>query len=173
MTTLRAQVTIDAPASAVWEVVAHRFDRIGDWATVIPASEPAPGGPRVAGAPVAGRLCSTGIGAVPEVTEWIVAYDEAGRTLTYEAEGLPGFLDTARNRWRVTALDDGRSLVDLEATLRVRGVRGWVLYPVIRLAILLTTPRFLADLKHVLETGRPSPRKQRQLLAVTPTARGS
>src|SRR5213592_2443956 len=91
MTTVRAQSTIDAPATAVWDIVAHRFDHVGDWATVIPASHAAPGEPRVIGAPVAGRVCTTGIGSIPYVTERIVAYDEAGRTLTYEAEGLPRF----------------------------------------------------------------------------------
>ncbi|GAB3049970.1 hypothetical protein GCM10027053_06120 [Intrasporangium mesophilum] len=171
MTTLRAQVTIDAPAAAVWDVVAHRFDHVADWATVIPASHPAPGDSRVLGAPVAGRVCTTGLGAVAEVTERIVSYDEAGRTLTYEAEGLPPFLRTARNRWRVTALGDQRSRVDLEAALQVHGVLGWVLYPVIRLQIAHITPGFLADLKHFVETGRPSRRKQRQLDARITTAR--
>jgi len=171
MRTLRAQAAFDAPATTVWDVVAHRFDRVGDWATVIPASHPAPGEPLVVGAPVAGRVCTTGIGLVPEVTERIVAYDEVRRTLTYEAEGLPRFIGAARNRWRVTALDDRRSRVDLDATLQVHGILGWVLYPLIRLQILRTTPRFLADLKHVVETGQPSQRKQRQLLARTPSAR--
>jgi len=38
MTTLTSQIVIDTPAGAVWRVIAHQFDRIGDWATAISAS---------------------------------------------------------------------------------------------------------------------------------------
>lgn len=161
MTTLRAEVSIDAPVAAVWEVVAHRFDRVGEWATVIRSSSPAPGVSLVADAPVAGRVCRTGIGLVPEVTERIVAYDEVNHTFTYEAENLPSFLGAARNQWRVTALDDDRTAVSLEATLHVRGLLGRVMYLVLRLQIARTSPQFLQDLKHYIEHGRPSPCKQR------------
>src|SRR5262245_2070457 len=171
MTTLRAHANIDAPAIAVWDLLAHEFDRIGDWATVVPKSHLLPGEPRVAGAPVAGRVCATAFGTIPEVTERITAYDEAGRTLAYEAVGLPPFVGTASNRWSVTALDGRRCRVDLEATLQVRGVLGWVLYPAIRMQIFRAGPRFLADLKHFAETGHPSTRKLRQLLQRAPAPR--
>jgi hypothetical protein len=163
MARLHAQVTIDAPAEAVLEVVGHRFDRIGEWATVIASSGPAPGEARVTGAPVAGRVCHTGIGLVPQVTERLVDYDEETRGLTHEAEGLPRFLGAASNRWHVTALDEHRTIVGLDATLEVHGVLGRILYPLVRLWIARTTPRFLDDLRHYVETGRPSPRKRRQL----------
>jgi hypothetical protein len=35
---------------------------------------------------VPGRVCRTGVALVPEVTETIVAFDDTGRTLTYEAD---------------------------------------------------------------------------------------
>jgi hypothetical protein len=38
MTALTSDIVIDAPADVVWQVIAHQFDRIGDWATAIPAS---------------------------------------------------------------------------------------------------------------------------------------
>jgi len=168
MTTLRAEVIIDAPAAAVWEVVAHRFDRVGEWATAIASSVPTPGPSLIAQAPVAGRACRTGIAMVPEVTERIIAYDEANHTLTYKGEGLPTFLGSARNQWRVTALDERRTRVGLEATMDVRGVLGRLMYLVLRLQLTRTSPQFLHDLKYYVEHGQPSPRKQRQLRAPHP-----
>lgn len=104
---LRNEIVIKADAETVWEVVAHRFDRMGEWATAIEASAPLAGEPTAEGAPVAGRVCQTGMRLVPEVTETIVVYDEVRRTLAYEAiAGLPGFVRQARNRWQVTPLDD-------------------------------------------------------------------
>lgn len=164
MAKLTNHVIIEAPPEAVWEVVAHQFDRIGEWATAIPLS--AAGTPQrsAVDAPVAGRVCRTGVRMVPEAAETIVAYDEAGRTLTYEATaGLPGFVTVARNRWEVMGLGTRRARVAFEAQIEVRGLLGrltwWLL-----VAQLGRTGRYvLDDLKHYVEHGEPSPRKQRQL----------
>jgi hypothetical protein len=163
---LTNHIIIEAPADAVWEVVAARFDRIGEWATAIPSSTavPAVHQPAAAGAPVPGRVCRTGIAMVPEATETIVEYDGAGRTLTYQVTGgLPAFVALARNRWQVTALDHRRCRAEFQARLEVRGMLGrlarwWLLARVGR-----DGGHLLADLKHYVEHGTPSPRKQRQL----------
>jgi hypothetical protein len=42
MATLSRHLIVDAPADAVWEVVGHRFDRVDQWATAIPASSAIP-----------------------------------------------------------------------------------------------------------------------------------
>lgn len=159
MSALSNEIVIEAPADTVWRVIAHEFDRIGDWATAIPASEALVAGCAVQ-APVAGRVCHTGLRMAPNVTETIVAYDEAARTLTYEAtDGIPAFVTLARNQWQVIALDDGRSRVCFHAQLQVRGMWGklfrwWLLARVGR-----DGKHLLDDLKHFLEHGTPSPRK--------------
>jgi ribosome-associated toxin RatA of RatAB toxin-antitoxin module len=164
MVSLANSIIIDAPADRVWEVVAGRFDRIGEWATAIPASGACPVAAPGTNAPVAARVCYTGVALVPEVTETIMAYDGAARTLTYEATaGMPAFVTTARNRWQVTDLGGGRTRVAYAAEMHVRGVLGrlarwWLLAQVGR-----TGRHMLADLKHYAEHGTASPRKQRQL----------
>jgi Polyketide cyclase / dehydrase and lipid transport len=116
MGTLTNSIIIDAPAERVWQVVAHRFDGIGEWATAIVASTAAGTVSPAGGAPVGGRVCHTGIRAVPQVTETVVEYDEAARTLTYEATaGMPAFVTMARNTWRVTPLGGGRAAVSFAA----------------------------------------------------------
>lgn len=109
-------------------------------------------------APVAARVCRTGLPAVPEVTETIVAFDDDARTLTYEAtSGLPGFVARARNRWRVTPVTANRAEVSFHAELVARGpvgalARWWLLALVAR-----DGRHLLADLKHYLEQGEASP----------------
>ncbi len=93
--------------------------------------------------------------------------DEAGRTLTYEGRGMPKFIRIARNRWQVHPLGDQRSRVTVEAMLEPRGVIGRLTYVFLRLQLARTGPQFLHDLKHYVEHGEPSARKQRRLRAAT------
>jgi len=161
MPELFTEFVVTAPADAVWDVVGRRFDRIGAWATAVPASAALPAQP--GGPPVAGRVCTTGVRLVPRVTETLVAYDEANRTLTYEGSGLPRFVTRARNTWTVTPVGDGWCRVTMRARFDTRGLLGRLGRSVI-LAQTWRTSRYLADdLRRYVETGRPSPRKQRQL----------
>jgi carbon monoxide dehydrogenase subunit G len=179
MSKLSSDFIVEAPADAVWEVVGRRFHQIGGWATAIPASTPipAPAGPLASmsaalderdapatlAAPVAGRVCHVGARLLPQVEERLVAYDEANRALTYEANGLPAFVTTARNTWTVVPLDQRRTRVRIEAQFDTRGVLGqlgrWAIF-----AQVGRTTRYLADdLRHYVEHGTPSPRKLQQL----------
>lgn len=164
MVALTQTTVVHAPAGAVWQVVAGLFDRIGEWATTIPASAACPIVEPVPDAPVPARVCRTGMAMVPEVTETIVAFDATGRTLTYEATaGMPSFVVLARNQWRVTAEGEQSSRVTFKAELHVRGLIGWVARWLL-LARVARTGRFLLDdLRHYVEHGVASPRKQRQL----------
>jgi Polyketide cyclase / dehydrase and lipid transport len=168
MPLLTSHIIIDAAAESVWEVVAHRFDRIGDWATAIPSST-ATAEPSAVGAPVAGRVCHTGLRQAPEVTETVMAYDNTDRTLTYQATaGLPAFIALARNQWQVTALDDGRTQVTFAAHVEVRGLLGRLAWWVLLLQVRYTGRHLLADLKHYVERGTPSARKQRKARTAGP-----
>jgi hypothetical protein len=177
MPELSTELIVAAPADAVWDVIGRRFDRIGEWATAIPASTAlAPPARSTAGAvdrppvapvgvdsPVAGRICTSGVRLIPQVAETLVAYDEANRTLTYEASGLPTFVTTARSTWTVTPIDQRHCRVTIQAQFDTSGLLGrlgrWAI-----LAQVRHTSRYLADdLRHYAETGGPSPRKQRQL----------
>lgn len=160
---LYTETVIEAPADRVWEIVGRQFDRIGDWATAIPASRPASISTCDATVPVAGRVCETGIRPLPEVTETIVEYDDRGRTLTYEGAGLPAFVALARNRWEVIPIDGARTRLVVEATLETRGLLARALGVPMRLHFEREGRRMAADLKHYAEHGRPSPRKQRRL----------
>ena len=163
MSLFSRQITIHAPADQVWEVVGRQFDRVGEWATVIPASAPDPAAAGRVDAPVPGRVCQTGIRLVPRVSERIIAYDEAGRSLTYQAVGLPEFVTVARNTWRVTPLDARRAQVAFAGQFQTRGLLGGLARGVLLLQLWRSGRHLLDDLKHFVEHGTPSPRKRRQL----------
>jgi hypothetical protein len=173
MPELSTDLIITAPAEQIWEVIGRRFDRIGDWATAIQHSTALPNAAattagsvlpvaRAVHAPVPGRVCRTGIRLVPQVTEILIAYDDVNRTLTYQASGLPAFVILARNTWTVTAIDAHHSRVSLRARFDTAGPLGLLG----RWAILAQTRRtgrhLTEDLRHYVQTGQPSPRKQRQ-----------
>jgi Polyketide cyclase / dehydrase and lipid transport len=162
MSMFSRQITIDAPADAVWEVVGRQFDRVGEWATVIPASAPDPAASGRVDAPVPGRICQTGIRLVPRVSEQIIAYDEADRSLTYQAVGLPEFVTVARNSWRVTPLDARRAQVAFAGQFQTRGLLGRLARWVLLLQLWRAGRHLLDDLKHFVEHGTPSPRKRRR-----------
>jgi hypothetical protein len=172
MSTLSRHIIIAAPADAVWDLVGRRFGRIGDWATAIPTSTAightfdqtaSSAVSEIAGAPVAGRVCQTGIRLMPQVTETIVAYDDATRTLTYQASGLPGFVAAARNTWTVTRLDERRTRVSLQAQFDTRGLFGALARWAILIQVARTSRHLAEDLAYYLKHGTPSPPKQRQL----------
>jgi len=174
MPEISAQLRIDAPADRVWEVIGPGFARIGEWASVIPASAPVPApaaGPGVtaglpaaaAQAPVPGRVCTTGSRLLPQVTELLVAYDPAGRTLSYQASGMPAFVTLARNTWTVIPDGERACLVSLDAQFEARGVPGLLARWVIALQSRRNARLLQADLRHYLSHGTPSPRKQRHL----------
>jgi polyketide cyclase/dehydrase/lipid transport protein len=155
------ETTIDAPADAVWQIVGPRFADIGQWASAIRSSRAAHAEPSDRTAPVDGRVCETGLRIAPRVTETIVAYDDAARTLTYEGDGLPAFVTLARNRWRVTAIAPGRCVLSLDATVELRGAAR-ILAPALRVQFRREGRRLARDLKHYAERGEPSARKRRR-----------
>lgn len=144
---------IDAPAARVWEYVGPGFATIGEWASGVPRSEPID----------EGRVCTVaGAPGIDRVTERLTAYDDTARTLAYEAEGMPGFVDGARNSWRIEATGPATSRAAFDAQLDMSGI--WrIIAPLLGLRIGMIGRRSLRELKHVVEQGRPARRKQRQL----------
>lgn len=108
-------------------------------------------------------VCRTSVRLVPQIAERRGAYDDAGRTLSYQAERQPRFLKAARNHWRVEMVDERRTRINVHAMVQPRGAIGWLGYLLLRVQLARVAEQSLDDLQHYLEHGRPSPRKQRQL----------
>ena len=102
MTTTVSQVSVDAPAEAVWDLLAG-FADISSWASSVSQSSlltPGPPGPGTV------RRVQVGRAALREtVTVW-----EPGRRLAYDIAGLPAIVTAARNTWSLEPDRDGTSV---------------------------------------------------------------
>lgn len=156
---IEQHVDIAAPADDVWEVVGRGFADIGSWASAIPRSWATPDG--------GGRVCEVAGRWATDVTEQLTHCDDEARTLAYTAVGrLPGPVASARNTWEVHALEPRRTRVRVSADVDLD--RPWRLTaPALGLFLRLVGRRTLRELRHRVQTGSPTGRKQRQLAATT------
>ena len=157
---IETELVVAASAVAVWEVVAHRFDEIGLWATAIPASRPNETAVVPDGAEVGGRVCLTAVPGIPDVHETFTYYDEAGMRFGYEASaGLPFFLETAENNWQVQSLGPNESLVKTWAVVETKRFSGLLFAPIFKWQINRAAGKTMEELKYYIEEGVPHPRK--------------
>jgi len=154
---MRAEVVINARAEDAWLVVGDRFGQISEWASAITESS-------IDGRPGAGRVRTCvvrGFGPFGPgvIKERLTRFDLDARSLSYEAaEGMPGVIVHAVNRWSVTPGPGGGCTVKIHATLTLRPAAR-LLGPVLRRRMRADTRRSLAELRHRVETGRPPPSK--------------
>jgi hypothetical protein len=157
---IRSHTTINAPAAAVWRVIAHQFDAIGEWASSIPTSYAAPEVSPPPGAEVGARVCATGVRGFQDVHEQYTFYDEGSMRFTYEATaGLPSIVRHAENSWQVFSLDQSRCQVEAQAVVDLRTVPGLILAPLLRMQMHRLGRQTFEELKYYVEHLQPHPRK--------------
>ncbi len=152
-------VQIDADADRVWEIVAHEFDRVGEWSSAVASSGPNPDAPTPDGATVGGRVCATDFG---DLKETFTMYDEAGKRFTFVVTGMPSFITHAQNTVAVRPLGAGRAEASLNIRMETNAV-GKVMGPMFAIKLKNTLDAFLGELKAYVESGELSKRKQKQL----------
>jgi Polyketide cyclase / dehydrase and lipid transport len=115
---------IDAPASAVWEVLGERFADVAEITDAIEKS--ALDGELGEGAV---RTCDLrALGPIPagQVTERLTRFDRDDKALTYLVlSGLPGFMRRVENAWTIEPLDGGRCRITSAATFDL----AWYMVP--------------------------------------------
>ena len=151
---IERQVTIDAPADEVWKVLAHRFGDVSKWASSVSRStyEPSTSGDTVGSE----RFCATSFG---DLKETIVRYDEAGKSLSYRAEGLPSVVTEGVNTWAVHPSGNNHSVVSMRAEMTLKPGIGLVVGPVMKLQLGKALGQVVDELKYYVETGQLHPRK--------------
>jgi len=111
------EVILEVPATKAWEILGSNYERIGDWATVIPESAPRTSNT----GELEGRTCSSSYG---DVKEMITSWDEEKMTYSYQADGLPAMFKKGGNVWKVTTISPNRSKVNMVLDMVGRSLMG-------------------------------------------------
>ena len=151
-------IEINKPIDDVWEVAAHQFADIGQWASMVTASHAAPGEGPAGGPAMAGRACETKFGKTSEI---FTHFDAAQHTFTYaaEIEKQPGFIKDTSNTWKLESIGVNKTRLSMTASSTMSAVMGAVMkFPMGRQMGKMLDLN-LEEIKHYIETGRPHPRK--------------
>lgn len=158
--TIEKTIPINAPADAVWAVLAHDFHNAYKWASSIEHSAARVAGPPPGDAPfeTAGRACQTSLGPIRETLEY---YDEAQMRFGYSAEGdkMPFFVKHLQNNWRVRPNGPERSTVSMALEAKLLPVFAQLMGPIMRRQFNTVLTEATEELKFYIEHGRPHARK--------------
>lgn len=163
---LSKEIVVHTSADRAWQIVAHDFARIGEWASGVAKSVPNKDAIVLDGATVGGRVCSVpGFGNIHET---FTAYDEHGKTFTYEATGMPFFVKGAFNSWKIEAIDENTSRVSFSVDMHLVPVIGGVMGIPMRMQLDKLLREAVEELKYYAETGEVHPRKQKLIAEQAP-----
>ena len=153
-------IEINAPVDRTWRVVAHDFDKVGEWSSAVASSRPNTAAATPEGATVGGRVCATpGFG---DLEETFTSYSEADNDFVFEVSGMPSFITLAQNHVTVKPLGAHSSQVTLDITMNTN-VIGKLLGPLFAIKLKSTLNAFLGELKDYVETGEISAKKAKML----------
>lgn len=156
-TIVERNVDIDATAGSVWRVLAHDFADAAEWNSLMKSSAPNPDADVPTGATIGGRVFEArGLGTITEV---ITEFDQERMQLAYRPD-KPAVVRDLTNCWSVTETGPDKSQVTMTARFEARGPAQPVA-PLVARLLGRSGETMLADLRIFLETGRPSPAKQK------------
>lgn len=155
----KREIIIDRPVAKVWDILGNQFGEVYKWASGINHSESF-GEPKLKQAHCNNRACELPSGKIKEV---ILKFDPYNFELEYEViEGFPSFVDSGINNWKLTNLN-GKTKVNMHLVIKTKGILGSIMGPIMKMQMNALTKSVLTDLKHYVETGKPSQFKQKEL----------
>lgn len=158
-TQIQDKITVYAPASKAWHVIAHEFARIDKWSSGVDESKPLLNLSIPDDAPVGGRVClADGVGG--DAQEAVTYYDEAAMRFGYKGLGeLPLFMKNAENNWSVRAIEADKCVVEFKAIVEIATLPALFMMPLMPLIKKILGTRTLEELKYYVENNEPHPRK--------------
>lgn len=156
-TVVERSVDIYATADDAWRILAHDFAHAAEWNSLMKHSGPNPHADVPKGTTVGGRVFEArGLGTIAEV---ITVFDEARMQLTYRPD-KPAAVRDLTNSWSVAETGRDATTVTMTARFDARGP-AYLLSPLVARLLARSGETMLDDFRAFLETGRPSPAKQR------------
>ncbi len=154
------KMMIDASAEKIWEVLVGDFVNVQKWMASIDRSSPMSGTP-IPGAPAVGRDAHIPLND-GVMADKIVGIDKGNWTLHMDTDlkNIEGFNPMLGFKNSVYIKPVGQNRCEVTWTRSPKVV--WYLsfmYPLLKKALYPGFVRSLEELKHIVETGKPHPRK--------------
>lgn len=156
---IKKEIFINTGIEKAWKILGHQFSNPSQWASSVIHSEGS--GSSFQGASCSERGCSTSLG---RITEKLYSYSDENHLLAYEIkEGMPSFVKRATNTWKLTRINQHKTLLQIHAVLHISGIVGTLLQPIMRIKMTSFASEALDDFKYYVEKGVPHPRKIKAL----------
>ncbi len=153
-----SEISINASAEKIWQVLAVEFGDIGKWASGVDASEGS--GDSINGSTCSERACKISATGFSDTKERITIYDKKGYLLRYTLfHGLPGFVKDAYNTWQLIPKTDSETLVKAHTEMRATGIMGTLMKGFMTRSTQKVLVAMCEELKHYVENGEPHPNK--------------
>lgn len=152
---IQKSITVNKSADYIWNIIAKDFDKAYLWMAPIPHSYDIGKGESSVGAPMEGRIChlsNNPDGA--KAKEVITQYDDDNKSLTFEVTSIdvPAIVPVKKNvvTMSVKAVGMHQSEVTWVSRPQLKAF-GYLLYPLLRLALPAAFGRLLTGLKDFAE----------------------
>ncbi|EAY24924.1 SRPBCC family protein [Microscilla marina] len=154
------ETVINASISDAWEILGNQYTTAYKWASGLKYSE-GQGNPVFEGASCSNRACdTTSLGAIQEE---IRVFDPQNYVLSYEViEGFPFFVKLGQNTWKLTK-EGNQTRVSMKLEMQTKGWVGKLMSPMMRMQMGGILTNAIEDFRHYVETGKPSPRKAKEI----------
>ncbi len=149
------QITVNASAEKVWDILGRDFANISVWSTAVSHSIANDKLASVNNSPVGGRFCDTSFG---KISEEFTAYDDAKKTFSFKGVFDSRMFKSVINTSGLTSIDENTTEVSFGPNIELSFI-GTLMYPMIRMMLSKAVDVILDDLKYYVENGKPSPRK--------------
>lgn len=154
MIDLKFKRKINKPIDEVWKFVIEEFPNVHEWATGTPSCRKGEEFEDF------DRVCDTETG---KLMDKITNIDNENHLLEFSVKGLPFFVRSVVSSWKLNKISNTQTEIILGPRIEVMPVIGTIMQIPMKIAFKKLYPGLLDDLAIFIETGKPSPRKQKEI----------
>ncbi|MDW3649489.1 MAG: SRPBCC family protein [Bacteroidia bacterium] len=154
MIDLKFDTKINKPIEEVWRFIIDEFPNAHHWATGTPTCR------KGTESEDFDRVCDTETGRLMDT---ITKIDHENHVLEFSVKGLPFFVRSVVSSWKLSKLSNTQTEITLGPRIEVMPVIGTLMQIPMKIAFKKLYPGLLNDLTTFIETGKPSPRKQKEI----------
>lgn len=154
---LISEIIVNKPIKECWEILGNQYTEIHKWASPVNHAEgDGKTGPNGASCDIRG--CN--VDGMGDIAEKLTAFDPKSYYLSYEiVSGLPSMMKAGRNSWKLTAINDTHTKVNMKGAIEPKGFIGTLMKPMMKMQFGKMTKNLMEEFKHYVETGLPHERK--------------